>query len=391
VTDPRSVARVVGVDIARFVALAGMMATHILPRVEGGATDLSFAHSLAGGRASALFAVLAGVSLALTTGRTTPVRGRDYWAAAAGVAVRAVLIAVIGLALGEFDSGIAVILTYYGLLFLLGIPFLGFRARWLLVTATIWLVVSPVVSLLVRPRLPARGFDSPSFESLGEPALLLYELAFTGYYPAVPWLTYLLVGLAIGRMDLARRDAAVDLAVAGTALVVASVALSGALLRRPGVMDELVGQLGSTASQERRLSHSFFGSTPTDSWWWLSVRAPHTATPFDLGQTIGSALLVIAVCLVLGRLLPSASAVLFGAGAMTLTLYTAHVLLRVELWEDDTLPTYVGHVTAALVVGALFALGRARGPLEALVGGLSKAARGSIGATTGPPKATSPP
>ena len=41
-----------------------------------------------------------------------------------GIAVRAVVIAAIGLALGELESGVAVILTYYAALFLLGIPFL---------------------------------------------------------------------------------------------------------------------------------------------------------------------------------------------------------------------------------------------------------------------------
>jgi hypothetical protein len=91
-------------------------------------------------------------------------------AAAAGVAVRAVLIAAIGLSLGEFDSGIAVILTYYGVLFLLGIPFLMLRARWSFAVAAVGLVVAPVLSHLVRPQLPVRGFAaSPSFEAAWRP------------------------------------------------------------------------------------------------------------------------------------------------------------------------------------------------------------------------------
>ena len=41
-----------------------------------------------------------------------------------------------------------------------------------------------------------------------------------------------------------------------------------------------------------------FGNTPTGGpWEWLLVVAPHSATPFDLAQTIGSALLVIGLCL----------------------------------------------------------------------------------------------
>ena len=377
-TSPASAARVVGVDIARFVALAGMMATHILPSYEDGTTDLALAQSVAGGRASALFAVLAGVSLALTTGRTTPVRGRDFASAAAGVAVRALLIAAIGLALGAFDSGIAVILTYYGVLFLLGIPFLMLRVRWLLALAVLWLVAAPVLAHLVRPMLPPFGFDSPSFEALADPGRLLGELTFTGYYPAVPWLAYLLVGMAIGRTDLTRWRAPVILAAAGGVLVTVAVVTSDTLLRRPGVKAELAVAFGSPDDLEQVLAHGLHGTTPTDSWWWLAVRTPHTATSFDLAQTIGSALLVLAGCLVLGRLLPRLMAVLFGAGAMTLTLYTAHVLLRVELWDGDTTATYLGHVTAALVVGAVFGLTQTRGPLEARVGGLSTRARRSF-------------
>jgi len=355
-----------------------MMATHILPTFEDGTTELTFAQSVAGGRASALFAVLAGVSLALTTGRTIPVRGREFVAAAAGVAVRAILIAGIGLAIGKPDSGIAVILTYYGVLFLLGIPFLVLRTSWLLVLAAIWLAVVPVIAHMVRPKLPARGYDNPSFESLHDLGRLFSELTFTGYYPAVPWLAYLLVGLAIGRMDLTRWRASAVLASAGAALVVAAVVISDALLRRPGVGDELAESF-SIVDLDKSLAEGTFGSTPTDSWWWLAVRAPHSATSFDLAQTIGSALLVLSVCLVLGRLLPSFTAVLFGAGAMTLTLYTAHVLLRVEVWDDETLATYLGHLGAALAFGAVFALTATRGPLEAIVGALSKVARRLIG------------
>ncbi len=141
--------------------------------------------------------------------------------------------------------------------------------------------------------------------------------------------------------------------------------------------------MGSPQFLDRMLARGFPGITPTDTWWWLAVRAPHTATPFDLAQTIGSALLVIAGCLVVGRLLPSVSAVVFGAGAMTLTLYTAHVLLRVELWDGETPATYFGHLGAAVAVGIVFALTRTRGPVEALVGGASKGARRSVLRVTG--------
>ena len=64
------------------------------------------------------------------------------------------------------------------------------------------MVAAPVLSQVVRPHLPARGYASPYFDQLDQPVQFLSELTFTGYYPVVPWLAYLLVGIGVGRMDL---------------------------------------------------------------------------------------------------------------------------------------------------------------------------------------------
>ena len=66
--------RLAGVDAARAVALVGMMATHLEP-LEDEAGRPTPVGVLFDGRASALFAVLAGVSIALMTGGVSPRRG----------------------------------------------------------------------------------------------------------------------------------------------------------------------------------------------------------------------------------------------------------------------------------------------------------------------------
>ena len=123
-----------------------MIATHTLMAPFPG-EDRPVWHWLASGRASALFAVLAGVSLALMSGGTRPVRGRERLATTTGLVVRALLIAALGLALGDLGSGLAVILTYYGVLFLLGLPFLGPALAALFVLAGVWLVLAPVAGV----------------------------------------------------------------------------------------------------------------------------------------------------------------------------------------------------------------------------------------------------
>jgi len=362
--------RLVGLDVARCLALLGMVATHVLDaRTPDG--ELATAQWLAGGRASALFAVLAGVSLALMT--REPLRGRPLALRSLGIVGRALLVALLGLALGGLDSGIAVILTYYGVLFVLALPFTLLRVRTLVPLTVAWVVVAPVVSHLVRPDLPERGFESPTFAQLTDPGQLASELLLTGYYPVVPWLAYLLAGIALGRLDLRDTSLLGALALGGLGTAVLATRVSASLV------DPAVASENATG---------MFGVTPADGDWdWLLVVAPHSATPFDLAQTIGSAVLVIATCLLLERLLPRpATAVLgvvLGAGAATLTLYSLHVVMRTpSVWPEEEPSAYATHVVVLLTLGAALRLLGRRGPLEAVAGLPVRLARSVAAADT---------
>ena len=281
------------------------------------------------------------------------------------------------------------ILTHYGLLLLLGLLVLGLEARALAALAAVWVVLGPVVAQVLRPELPPRGFASPSFEQLAEPGRLLSELLFTGYYPMASWFAYLLAGMALGRLDLAglRRRTLVALALAGAALAVATTWLSHRLTEREDVLSALLP--GVTARQGPEVAASrlraqveggLFGQTPVEGpWQWLLVVAPHSTTPFDLAQTIGSAVLVVALCLLLVRLLPGpaidAVAVAAGAGAATLSLYTLHVLMTSEaVWPSESSDGTAVQYVVVLGLGALLAATGRRGPLEAVVARLSDGA-----------------
>lgn len=375
--------RVVGVDVARCLALLGMMATHILPSTVDG--EVVLAHQVAAGRASALFAVLAGLSLALVAGQRQPVRGSSWRGMAAGTAVRAAVIGFVGLLLGEVASGIAVILVYYAVLFVVAVPFMALRTPVLLAVTAAWIVLSPVVSHWLRDRTAMTSYEVPSFASFEAPSELVRDLLLTGYYPVLTWVSYVLVGLLLGRLDLRDGRSALLLASVGGAVALLAWRFSDRLLGRADVRAELIrtfegagwrGDLGTT------LTDGLYGVAPTGSPWWLVVRAPHTGTTFDLLMTIGSALLVLAGCLVLGRLAPRVLSVVFGAGAMTLTLYTLHVVLRADgLWDGDDTTTFLGQAALVLAIGAAFRWGGRRGPLETLTGALSKGARRAAGRT----------
>ena len=71
----RTKRRLVGIDAARGLALIGLMAIHLLPSEDELTHDPSLSFTLFHGNSAALFALLAGVGLALSTGGQTPHRG----------------------------------------------------------------------------------------------------------------------------------------------------------------------------------------------------------------------------------------------------------------------------------------------------------------------------
>ncbi|MGJ7441428.1 heparan-alpha-glucosaminide N-acetyltransferase domain-containing protein [Aquipuribacter sp. MA13-6] len=372
---PRS-RRLVGVDAARGLALLGMMAAHLLERydLEG---NPSAVYPLVDGRPSALFAVLAGVGLALLDG------GSDgphipYRRMLARTAVRAVVILLVGLLLASMELlPVAVILQYYALAFLLLAPLLRLPVPVLAGGGLLWLTVAPFVSHVVRSsaELVGPGVQVSLARLVVDPVGSLQDLFITGYYPVLSWFGYLLVGAAVGRLALRTARTAVVLVGAGLLLGVGAWLVSRLLLATAGARAALAEPDTLTG---RGPDGPWFGTTPTSSFWWLAVDTPHSGTPPDLLGTTGSALLVIGVFLLLARtvagwaLLPLAA-----AGSMTLTLYTAHVV-AVTYYAPDISPValWAAHAAAALVLASAWVLVFRRGPLEAATAALVDMAAG---------------
>ncbi|WP_433284065.1 heparan-alpha-glucosaminide N-acetyltransferase domain-containing protein [Pseudonocardia sp. CA-142604] len=363
--------RLAGVDAARAVALVGMFATHILPlRADGAPTPVGL---VADGRSSALFAVLAGVGVALSTGGPRrPADARAHRAAAAALAVRGLLVGLLGLWLVEFDPPVAVILAYYGLLFVVATPLLRLPATALAVGAVVACVLGPAMSLLLRSGLPAGPGGQPGLAAVAQPGALLETLALTGVYPVLPWITYLLAGMAVGRMDLRSARVAAGLLAVGTVLALLASGAS-ALLLGPGGG---AAALGPTALAQRR-----YGTTPTGSWWWLAVDTPHSGAPLDLAHTTGTALAVLGAMLLLARWARPAVLVPAALGAVPLTLYTLHVVAlaaypgTVPDGSPDEGALLVGHVLAATAIATALWLAGRRGPLESVVSGAARRVR----------------
>jgi hypothetical protein len=374
--------RVIGVDVARGLALFGMMATHVFGTFneDGGPTA---AMVIAAGRSVATFVLVAGVSLALMSGGRTAVRGSDRTAVAAGLAVRALLIGAIGLTLGFFKQANEIygILPSYAVLFLLAIPLLGLRPLILAGIAAAVIALGPVL-LVATAGAGLPYFGSEAEPNLGtlvhDPLVLLVQLLITGHYPVVVYLAYLCAGMAIGRLDLSSRRLAWWLLGGGLALAVTARIVAAVLLYPLGGLARLIAQ--GRMQDDPGLGAEILRWAPRQgsSWWYLAPPSPHSHTPVDLVHTLGSAMAVLGAALLLTRV-PAVARVLWPvavAGSMVLTLYSAHLLLlATDVLQDDLVLLYVLMVVGALAFALPWRRRFRQGPLEWLVAVVAGRAR----------------
>jgi len=285
--------RIAGIDLARGLAVLGMFAAHLLwiddPFDWG---DPSTWTAIVQGRSSILFAMLAGVSIGLVTGGTTPVVGDAMRTARRRLIVRACLLWLLGLVLIGTGVPVYVILPAYAILFLLSLPFLRLGARALLTIAGGLAVVMPFVQvqLEAHPVWSSRVGNDLS-------------LALGWHYPFPVWIAFVFAGLGAARAGIQRLRVQVWMVAAGAAL-----ALTG------------YGWDAATGAGEKAEGLSFWGAVWT-------ARA-HSSGLLEVIGSGGFALAVIGLCLLVCRtVLMWVVLPIRAVGAMPLTAYTVQLLV----------------------------------------------------------------
>lgn len=303
--------RISGIDVARAVAILGMLAAHLgTGHASGGGGWGEQWMWIFDGRSSALFATLAGVSIALMTRSTAPSDRLGWRRSRVKIAIRAAILLPLGIALQMLGTPVVVILPAYAVMFLMTLPVLRLPTRWVLGLAGAVVAVGPVLVLGLRH--VTTGTVGPTTVNFG----FGWGELVTGYYPGAVWIAYLLVGMAIGRGALASRRYAAILLGVGVAVAVAGYGLGTVL--------------------GRAVSSSLY---PTDFLYWpdvlLSVE-PHSTSSFEVLGNLGVSAAVIGVCLLAtsGRVGELLLTPLAAAGSMSLTIYSAQLVVISILGAD---------------------------------------------------------
>ncbi|MGD6978685.1 heparan-alpha-glucosaminide N-acetyltransferase domain-containing protein [Citricoccus sp. CH26A] len=363
--------RLIGIDAARGLALIGLMAIHILPEeAESGGPSLTW--TLFAGDSAALFALLAGVGLALSTGGRAPHQGRTLMSDQVGLAVRAVIIGIIALviaALQPEDPPVVSILLYYAVFFLLAIPFLALRPMALFISAGVFAVVSPLLMQSMYEGLPdSSGYNHTLVMFFTEPTATLSELLLTGAYPALTFMAFILAGLGLGRLDLRSTRVQAMMAGIGAAMAIVANLVSSLLLYAFGGYGALLDTEDMTMdSLDDALA---FGPDIlyNTSFWWQAIATPHSGTTLAIASSLGIAMAALGVLLLLGARYGRFLTPLAAMGSMTLTLYSTHLLALIpEVHYEAPVLWFVVQVGAAAAFAWFWHQSFRRGPLETVV------------------------
>ena len=315
--------RAEGYDIARSLAFFGMILVNFWALMEMGVSCLewlTFILILIQGRAAAAFVILAGVGLSLLSKGVLnhdPIAVRVHrfriWRRAFFLFAMGVLNAIIC----PMD-----ILHFYALYFIVGAVLVSFSNPRLLA-----LMVTPIVIFALLMLLfdfdRSMEWGGLSSREWVNPLRLARHLFFNGHYPFFPWISFLIVGLWLGRQDLFNVRVRRKILLAGIVGVASSELLSWIIV--------YVAE-----------SHDYF-LNPMLLLLWVAID-PWEPMPFFMISACGTALVAI-ICLVIwtenfkgSRWLRPFVAV----GQTTLTLYIIHIVVgeawlrAMKLWHIDS-------------------------------------------------------
>lgn len=333
--------RLVGLDVARAIAILGMIIVNFRGKVKPDVESFTHAAWMLDrmeGKWAAVFVVLAGVGIGLQAAKASTALARATLRRS--LLTRAVILLAIGIVHQHWWTWD--ILAFYGVYIAASVVFL--RAP----SSVLW---GAIAAMSVASGWQWMHFERPdlNFWTL-EGAL--GKLFFWGNHPAVPWFSLLLFGLLLARLDL--RSTVVRHRLFVAAFVVLCVAEALNLRVRdggPGVLDPSILDMFRT--------------------WPRPTRPGFVVS----GIAFATIAILVALALTESRAESRFVVALSAAGQLALTLYIVHVpavlLPQAHGWMPTTLPGVIAYASAfygVSVAGALWWRRRFdRGPLEGLL------------------------
>ena len=211
---PASSSRLIGLDIARYLAFIGMVIVNFNVAMSYGVENNEGIINLLQGRAAATFVVLAGVGLGLSSlkrmSQTITVTIK-----------RATFLLILGLL--NMLIFVGDILHYYAFYFLFGVLLLPLSNR-MLIGIVLLLNLVFVAMMLSFNYAAGWNFEELTYSGFWTIDGFIRNLFFNGFHPIAPWLGFLLFGIILSRISLIERTVQLKMIIWGlTAFIVSEV------------------------------------------------------------------------------------------------------------------------------------------------------------------------
>lgn len=331
---PRPSSRIPAIDIARGVAMLGMITQHVVIGISREPSELTvwMLHAPAG-RASVLFFMLSGVALSLVAQRGSSS------ASTPALLKRGALLLVGGLYIAlTFWSGS--ILHTYGAMFLIAPLLLRRRSKTLLIAAAAAFTVGPLLLATVPEAIG--GWLTQATGVHGWLVTTLTTVLFRTY-ALVVWIGFFMVGMVLGRLRLQRTKVAAWMLVGGVAFLVPATMLIDALNRRldaglSTTADACAGiEIGSDGMPIGDIPAACqtmgTGNHTPFSWSSFTDLNAHSNTTAWALQSLAIAIAITGLALLLPAAMRRVLRPIEAIGTLSLSCYLLHMFLVQDVWK----------------------------------------------------------
>ncbi len=317
--------RILGYDVARALAVMGMVVVNfkiVMGAGHIGPDWLVWLVSLLEGRAAATFVILAGVGISLLSQKARLQKDSIAIRQNRNVLLkRSLFLFVVGLIYTPIWP--ADILHFYGIYIVIGACLLTASEKRLWLSA-ISFAISFVVLILIFDYEANWNWTTLEYFGFWTIDGMFRHLIFNGFHPVIPWTSFLLIGMWLGRQNIT--EVAIRNRIMLRALIIA------------------IGAESLSAGLIHTISPADFGMSAEDFAALLGT-SPMPPMPLYLIAASGSALVLITACVGIAEKLNESRAVmlLVSTGQLALTFYVAHVIIgmgflsAIGLLENQTL------------------------------------------------------
>lgn len=320
--------RIIGVDVARALALIGMIIVNF--KMVFSTNELSWINSFVNifeGKAAATFVVLAGVGLALMTNSALKNNMlQKLKIARIRIAKRALFLFIVGLlyiAIWPAD-----ILHFYGVYMFFVLFLLSSKEKTILITTITMILLYPLLISLFNYEI-GWNFSTLNYLDFWTFKGFFRNLFFNGFHPFIPWASFMLFGFWFGKQNLT----------------------NDRFIKKTFWVSSIIFIVIQVFSHFSILILSDGNQQSISEWTEIIGTNPMPPLPIYMFNGIAISVSIISACIIIGKRFSTNKIVLAlnKTGQLALTFYVAHVIIGMGIVETIN-PEKIGNYTISFSV-----------------------------------------